>query len=106
MSAIVHPELADLLAQETVHRNLSTPQLVEAAILNGEGVLSARGALVSETGKRTGRSPKDKFTVKDAITENKVAWGSVNLPFPAEKFDALYERVMEYLKGKYIYVQE
>ena len=62
-----------------------------------KGMLSARGALVSETGKRTGRSPKDKFTVKDSITENKVAWGSVNLPFTAEKFDALYDRVLEYL---------
>ena len=46
-----------------------------------KAMLSARGALVSETGKRTGRSPKDKFTVKDAITENKVDWGAVNLPF-------------------------
>jgi phosphoenolpyruvate carboxykinase (ATP) len=106
MSAIVHPELADLLAQETVHRNLSTPQLVEAAILNGEGALSSRGALVSETGKRTGRSPKDKFTVKDAITENKVDWGAVNLPFSPEKFDALYERVLEYLSSKKVYVQD
>ncbi len=77
MSSIARPELADLLTQKNVQRNLSTPNLVEAAIRNGEGKLSARGALVSETGKRTGRSPKDKFTVKDAITENKVAWGAV-----------------------------
>ena len=106
MSAIAHPELSDLLTQKTVHRNLSTPKLVEIAIENGEGVLSSCGALVSETGKRTGRSPKDKFTVKDAITENKVDWGSVNLAFSAEKFDALYLRVLEYLAGKEIYVQD
>jgi phosphoenolpyruvate carboxykinase (ATP) len=106
MASVAHTELADLLAQKNVQRNLSTPKLVEAATRNGEGVLSARGALVSETGKRTGRSPKDKFTVKDAITANKVAWGSVNLPFDADKFDALYERVLEYLAGKQVYVQD
>ncbi len=58
MSSVAHPELADLLTQKNVQRNLSTPKLVEAAVRNGEGILSARGALVSETGKRTGRSPK------------------------------------------------
>ena len=106
MSSIAHPDLADLLAQKNVQRNLSMPKLVEAAVNNGEGVLSFRGALVAQTGKRTGRSPKDKFIVKDAITENKVAWGSVNLPFTAEKFDALYDRVVEYLAGKKVYVQD
>jgi len=106
MSSIAHPELADLLAHKNVQRDPSTPKLVEAAIRNGEGVLSSRGALVSETGKRTGRSPKDKFTVKDAITENKVDWGSVNLSFSPEKFDALYDRVLEYLQDKQVYVQD
>ena len=79
MSAIGHPELADLITQKRVYRNLSTPLLVEAAIKNEEGVLSDRGALVSETGKRTGRSPKDKFTVKDAATQDKIDWSNVNL---------------------------
>ena len=106
MSAIAHPELADLLAQKSIHRNLSTPQLVETAIRNGRGLAELPWRLVSETGKRTGRSPKDKFTVKDAITENKVAWGPVNLPFSAEKFDALYQRVLEYLSDKEVYVQD
>src|SRR6516162_3133747 len=106
MSSVAHFGLTDLLAQKSVQRNLSTPKLVEAALRNGEAVLSSRGALVSETGKRTGRSPKDKFTVKDAITADKVAWGSVNLPFSSEKFDALYDRVVEYLSGKQIYVQD
>ena len=106
ISQIAHPELADLLVKKSVHRNLSTPKLVQTAIQNNEGVLSSRGALVSETGKRTGRSPKDKFTVKDASTANKVAWGAVNLAFPPEKFDALYQRVLQYLAGKEIYVQD
>src|SRR5450755_4658523 len=106
VTSIAHPELADLLAKKNIHRNLSTPKLVESAIQSNEGMLSSRGALVSETGKRTGRSPKDKFTVKDAVTENKVDWGSVNLAFSPEKFDALYQRVLEYLAGKEIYVQD
>jgi len=106
ITQLAHPELADLLAKRNIHRNLSTPKLVETAIQNNEGMLSSCGALVSDTGKRTGRSPKDKFAVKDAITENKVAWGSVNLPFSAGKFDALYLRVLEYLAGKKIYVQD
>jgi len=106
MSSIAHTELSDLLEQKNIQRNLSTPKLVEAALRNNEGLLSSRGALVSETGKRTGRSPKDKFTVKDAVTANKVAWGAVNQPFPADKFDALYDRVLEYLQGKDVYVQD
>jgi phosphoenolpyruvate carboxykinase (ATP) len=106
MSSIAHTELSDLLEQKNIQRNLSTPKLVEAALRNNEGLLSSRGALVSETGKRTGRSPKDKFTVKDAVTANKVSWGAVNQPFPADKFDALYDRVLEYLQGKDVYVQD
>src|ERR1035441_5231854 len=89
-SQIAHPELADLLAKKTGHRNLSTPKLVETAIQNDEGVLSSRGALGSETGKRTGRSPKDKFAVKDAVTEDKFLCCSVNLVISPEKFDAAY----------------
>src|SRR6516162_10897460 len=106
MSSVAHFGLADLLAQKNVQRNLTTPKLVEAALINREGVLSSRGALVSETGKRTGRSPKDKFTVKDSITENRVDWGSVNLPFSPQRFDALYDRVLEYLQDKQLYVQD
>jgi len=106
MSSIARPELADLLAQKNVQRNLSMPKLVEAAIRNGEGLLSSRGALVAETGKRTGRSPKDKFTVNDSSTATKVAWGAVNQPFSAEKFYALYDRVLEYLQDKHVYVQD
>ncbi|MGO9518037.1 MAG: phosphoenolpyruvate carboxykinase (ATP) [Candidatus Korobacteraceae bacterium] len=107
MSTVLQtPEVSQLLSQEKVHRNLHAAPLVEAALRRGESVLAARGSLVSETGKRTGRSPKDKFTVKDAITADKVAWGSVNQPFSPEKFDALYERVLDYLKDKELFVQD
>ena len=82
------------------------PQLVEAALRRGEAELAARGSLVAETGKRTGRSPKDKFIVKDSITDNKVDWGRSTCRFRPDKFDALYERVLEYLKGKELFVQD
>jgi phosphoenolpyruvate carboxykinase (ATP) len=104
--AVQAPAPSELLDQPNVHRNLSSALLVEAALRRNEGELSARGCLVSSTGKRTGRSPKDKFMVKDAITADKVAWGSVNQPFPADKFDALYERVMDYMHGKELFVQD
>ncbi len=105
-TAVQAPKLSDLLEQPNVHRNLSPALLVEASLRRNEGELSARGCLVSATGKRTGRSPKDKFTVKDSITADKVAWGSANQPFPPEKFDALYDRVIEYLHGKELFVQD
>ena len=68
-----------------VHRNLSTPQLVEAAIARGEASLADNGALVALTGARTGRSPRDKFIVRDALTSDTVDWGKVNQPFDSAK---------------------
>ena len=107
MSSVLQtPEVTQLLGQEKVHRNLFPALLVEAALRRGEAELAAGGSLVAGTGKRTGRSPKDKFTIKDALTENRIAWGSANQPFPPDKFDALYERVLDYLKGKELFVQD
>ena len=89
------PTLEELLNRSDVHFNLWPAHLVEHAIRNGEAQLADNGAVVATTGKKTGRSPKDKFIVKDAITADKVAWGAVNQPFDSAKFDALYLRVME-----------
>ena len=90
------PTVAELLDRHDVHFNLEAAPLVEHAIRRGEGRLAANGALVATTGKYTGRSPKDKFVVKDALTAGKVAWGTVNQPFDPGKFSALYVRVLEY----------
>src|ERR1700755_2177432 len=107
MSSVLQtPEVSQLLGQNNVHRNLHPPQLVEAALRRGEAELGSRGSLVAETGSRTGRSPKDKFIVRDASTESRIDWGSVNQPISPQIFDALYERVLEHLAGKELFVQD
>jgi phosphoenolpyruvate carboxykinase (ATP) len=86
--------------------NMTPAELVEEAIVRGEGRLVDSGALAADTGEFTGRSPKDRFIVKDSITENAVWWGDVNIPFDSQKFDLLYHRVCAYLAGKEIFVRD
>jgi len=74
--------------------------LVEQALIRDEGSLTDTGAFAATTGKRTGRSPKDRFIVRDDITETAVDWGSVNQAFDAGRFDALWDRVKDYLDHK------
>ncbi|MFO8047192.1 MAG: phosphoenolpyruvate carboxykinase [Halomonas sp.] len=88
------------------HVNLSSAELIERAVATGEGRLAANGALVVNTGVRTGRSPKDRFLVDEPSTSAQIDWGSVNRPFDAEKFDALWARVEDYLLGKEHFVSE
>ncbi|HWV11897.1 MAG TPA: phosphoenolpyruvate carboxykinase (ATP), partial [Sphingobium sp.] len=83
-----------------LHWNLGTAPLVEAAIANGEGVLSKDGPLVVKTGKHTGRSANDKFIVKDAETESTVWWGKTNVPMTPEHFAALKEDFLKALGEK------
>jgi phosphoenolpyruvate carboxykinase (ATP) len=87
-----------------VHKNLSTPQLVEAAIARGEASLADNGALVALTGARSGRSPRDKFIVQDAITSDTVDWGKVNQPFDPAQFEALLARVAAHMHERDLYV--
>ncbi|MEI6815457.1 MAG: phosphoenolpyruvate carboxykinase (ATP) [Bacteroidota bacterium] len=86
--------------------NLSPAELVEETILLEQGVLTDTGALAVDTGKFTGRSPKDKFIVCDEKTENAVWWGDINIKFDPAKFDKLYDRVCAYLGGKDIYIRD
>src|SRR5690606_21045241 len=92
--------------KRTIYRNLSPAQLVEMAVQRQEGRLADNGALVVETGRRSGRSPKDRFIVKEPGTEHLIDWGAVNQPIDPEKFQALWVRVSEYLQNKDLFVAD
>ena len=97
-------EAAGILRSGPVHWNLSTPALYEAAIRHGEGMLAADGPLVCRTGHHTGRSPNDKFFVREATSEKHIDWGDVNRAVPSEAFDALHRDLVAYLQDKALYV--
>ncbi|MFL2697869.1 MAG: phosphoenolpyruvate carboxykinase [Gammaproteobacteria bacterium] len=84
--------------------NLSQDELVKKSTDRGEGEIAANGALLVKTGKRTGRSPLDRFIVEDGITKTDVDWGEVNRPFDSQKFNSLWKRVEEFLDDKDIFV--
>lgn len=79
--------------------NLSIDELVNAALARGEGELASNGALVAKTGARTGRSPKDRFIVRDAVTESTVDWNNTNQAVSPSVFDALWHKAESYLQG-------
>jgi len=83
-----------------VHLNLSPQDLIEKALVRNEGTIAANGALTVTTGVRTGRSPKDRFIVKDSITENTVDWGVVNQPIGQEAFVNLWNKAEKLLSSK------
>lgn len=86
--------------------NLSTPALYEYAIRRLEGHIAHLGPFVVRTGHHTGRSPNDKFIVKESTSEQNIWWGKVNRPFDPVKFDQLHNRLLAYLQGKDIFVQD
>ena len=90
----------------SVVANLPTAELYERAIRAGEGTIAADGPLVVRTGQHTGRSPKDKFVVKEPWSQDKVWWGDVNHEISEEHYDRLRARLMEYVADKQLYAQD
>jgi phosphoenolpyruvate carboxykinase (ATP) len=89
-----------------VRSNLSTAELYEDAIRAGEGIVAAEGPLVVRTGKHTGRSPQDKFIVREPSAASKIWWGDVNRPIAQEHYDRLRARLMEYVASRDLYAQD
>lgn len=89
-----------------VHFNLPTTALYEEAIRGREGMIAHLGPLVVRTGQYTGRSPNDKFIVEEPSSQERIWWGNVNQPFSEEQYDRLRNRIMAYLQGRDLYVEE
>ncbi|MGQ9871314.1 phosphoenolpyruvate carboxykinase (ATP) [Leptodesmis sp.] len=87
-----------------IYRNLPVPVLVEHALMRREGRLATNGALCVETGKYTGRSPKDKFIVEESSSWSNIDWNKFNVPISEAKFQQLYQRVLSYIQGRDLYI--
>src|SRR5438128_1763997 len=90
----------------TVHWNQSMPVLYEHAVRRGEGEVVAGGAFSVRTGRFTGRTPRDKYIVEEPGTKDTVWWGKINQPVDPERFDSLHQRMLAYLQGRDLFVQD
>ncbi len=90
----------------TIRYQLSSDELHSETLKKEQGKESSLGAIAVNTGEFTGRSPKDRFIVKDAVTKDEVWWSDINIPFESEKFDLLYDKVVDYLSDKEIFVRD
>ena len=106
-TATKHPSLEQYgLKDVTVNWNLSPEELQKITVDKGMGKETANGTLAINTGKFTGRSPQDRFLVKDDYTADKVWWGKTNKPVSPENFDKLKNEITKYLSGKEIYARD
>lgn len=89
-----------------IHYQLSSDELHHTTLEKGLGKESSLGAIAVNTGEFTGRSPMDRFIVKDDITSDNIWWGDINIPFEPQAFDALYDKVISYLNERELYVRD
>ena len=94
------------IAAKAIHRNLSPELLIEASIKQGHGILSDQGALCIETGTFTGRSPKDKFVVKDDLTKDTVDWNEINQAISPEHFEGIKAKMLGFATKEELYIQD
>jgi phosphoenolpyruvate carboxykinase (ATP) len=109
MATTIEPRSADLAehgidARARVYRNPTTALLYMHALRRREAVLAEGGPLVVDTGAHTGRSPRDRFVVREPASEGRIAWGAVNQPLEEEHFDALKDKVSSHLEDRDLYV--
>jgi len=91
---------------DDVFYNLSVPHLYEHIIYRREGSIGEMGPMVVRTGQHTGRSPNDKFIVKESSSEKNIWWGKVNIPFEESKFDQIFDRMKLFIQNKELYIQD
>src|ERR1700730_7408130 len=94
------------ITTDRVRWNLSTAALYEEAVRRQEGLIAAGGPLACRTGQHTGRSPNDKFVVREASSEREIDWGKVNRPMEPAVFDVLQADLLSSLTGKELFVQD
>jgi phosphoenolpyruvate carboxykinase (ATP) len=94
------------ITQGRANWNLHPEELIKIAIQREGAKETANGAIAVDTGEFTGRSPKDKFTVKDELTNDSVWWNNFNIPFDTDKFEQLYQKMIRYFNGKEFYVRD
>src|ERR1700752_2352223 len=90
----------------TERRNLSPAALYEAAVRRDEAAIVSTGALTAETGKHTGRSPKDKFFVKEPTSQDAIWWHPGNQPISSDKFDRLLAKMQRFIDSHEVYTQD
>ena len=101
-----HATITELgIHNSTVYWNLTSKELADISLKKGEATQTSTGAININTGEFTGRSPMDRFIVKDKLTKNSVWWGDINLSFDQKKFDKLHKKILNYLSNKEIYVR-
>jgi phosphoenolpyruvate carboxykinase (ATP) len=95
-----------LKSAENIFYQLPPEDLISQAVAKGEGVLSDTGALVIDTSEFTGRSPKDRFIVKDQLTVDSINWNEFNIPIDEKYFDLLYLKIMNFLSDKKLWIRD
>ena len=95
-----------IVSPGSVFWNLGVAALYEEALRRREGQLAQGGAFVVRTGQHTGRSPNDKFIVQEPTSAKQIWWGKVNWPFEPQRFEALHCRILSYLQGKDLFIQD